>query len=158
MHLLLLFMAILHFPLKEPNLLKPISLYGLTKKSCRLFNSKTVGLRYFSVYGKKQSPDSSYAGVISIFLKKILHRQPSQIFGDGSNSRDFIYIDDIVSANSVAATFENQEHQHEIFNIGTGRSTSLIELYDEIEKILIKEGRLTSKVEVEFIKKGKPIF
>ena len=94
------------FPLSENNEVKFLSPYGVDKYSCELQASvfahihrlKTIGMRFFNVYGLRQDPSSPYSGVISIFTDKIKNNRPINIYGDGSQERDFIFIGDVVKA------------------------------------------------------------
>jgi UDP-glucose 4-epimerase len=95
-----------------------------------LYGIETVSLRYFNVYGPRQDPTSPYSGVISIFMKKAAEDQAPVIFGDGNQSRDFIYVDDVVKANLLAATAAPAKG--EIINIGTGSQTLINRLWDMI--------------------------
>jgi UDP-glucose 4-epimerase len=95
-----------------------------------LYGLETVSLRYFNVYGPRQDPTSPYSGVISIFMAKAVDDQTPVIFGDGNQSRDFIYVDDVVKANLLAAT--EAPAQGEIINIGTGADIRINRLWDMI--------------------------
>ena len=114
-------------PIKEAAVRKPLNPYGKTKLECEKLIEKyskrgnqVLTLRYFNVFGKRQT--SSYAGVITRFLDKIKNKMPPEIFGDGSQTRDFIYVDDILSANLSAM---KSEIGNGFFNIGTGIKTSI---------------------------------
>ena len=95
-----------------------------------LYGLETVSLRYFNVYGPKQNPSSPYSGVISIFMNRAVEDQAPVIFGDGNQSRDFIYVADVVKANLLAAT--KAQAQGEIINIGTGTDTQINRLWEMI--------------------------
>ncbi len=119
----------------------PLSAYAADKLACELhanvasqaFNVPTIGLRFFNVYGTRQDPNSPYSGVIPIFLKNITNNQPITIFGDGQQSRDFIFIDDVIDGLLAAAKHCNcQSH---VLNLCTGKQSTLIELYQMLEKI-----------------------
>lgn len=119
-------------PAKESMNRKPISPYGVSKLACEAYMSaysstydiKTVGLRYFNVYGPRQK-DSPYSGVIAIWLGRIERDEDLIVFGDGKNSRDFTYIQDVVQANLLAA---ETDKKGEIFNIGAGSPIDLTSL------------------------------
>jgi UDP-glucose 4-epimerase len=103
-----------------------------------LYQLETVCLRYFNVYGPRQDPSSAYSGVISIFLTKALKRLQPTIYGDGNQSRDFVYVKDVVNANFLAAT--QSEINGNIFNIGTGKMRTINDFWQTIcqeEKINI---------------------
>ncbi len=103
----------------------------------KLFGLETVGLRYFNVFGPRQSPESKYAAVIPLFIKKILHDESPVINGDGSTTRDFTYVKNVVHANLQAALSENVAG--EVFNIALGDSISLNELVTKINTELEKQ-------------------
>ncbi len=127
-------------PISEEDPPKPISPYGASKLSaesyCIAYNKtyglKTVCLRYFNVYGPRQSY-SQYAGVITIFIHKAMKKEPLTIYGDGKQTRDFIYVEDVVNANLVAATCNKA--YGEVINVGTGKETSINELALKIGRI-----------------------
>jgi len=117
-------------PIKETAVRKPLNPYGITKLECEKLAEKyskrgnqVITLRYFNVFGKGQT--SSYAGVITRFLENIENKIPPEIFGDGSQTRDFIYVDDILGAN-LSAMKSNMGNG--FFNIGTGIKTSIKDL------------------------------
>lgn len=97
---------------------------------------QTIGLRYFNVYGPRQSMKGAYASVIPKWISQLIGNRPVNIHGDGNTTRDFCHISDIVQANIVSAKFDTRTH-HNIFNIGTGIATSLNELYQIISEALI---------------------
>jgi len=95
-----------------------------------LYGLETVSLRYFNVYGPRQDPSSPYSGVISIFMQKAVDEKIPVIYGDGNQSRDFIYVKDVVNANLLAATVAPASG--DIVNIGTGSSIRINQLWDMI--------------------------
>lgn len=97
---------------------------------------ETVRLRYFNVYGPRQDPGSPYSAVIPLFVSALLEGRRPTIFGDGSQSRDFTYVDDVVRANLLAAHADGVSGK--VFNIACGRSTSVLELLQSICKLLEK--------------------
>jgi UDP-glucose 4-epimerase len=119
-------------PIEEDHPVNPLSFYALSKLTAEkyvrlaaaLLSIPTVSLRYFNVYGTPME-DNEYTGVISIFLRRLQQRQPLVIYGDGTQVRDFVYVDDIVQANLRAAC---NGRTGAAYNIGTGRSTSVAEL------------------------------
>ncbi len=129
-------------PKKEEMSGAPTSPYGNSKSmaeiatidSFRKFKLKSVALRYFNVYGPRQSPTSEYSGVITKFLSKMMRGERPTIYGDGKQTRDFIYVDDVVQANILA--MDKKEAVGEVFNVGTGTQTTLNELVDTINEIL----------------------
>jgi UDP-N-acetylglucosamine 4-epimerase len=118
----------------------PLSPYALSKKfnedfgalTHKIYNFPTVGLRYFNVFGPHQNESSVYAAVIPIWIKALLEKQPVYIFGDGSTSRDFSYVENVIQANILAA-FSKEEALGKIFNIACGKKTSLNDLYNLIK-------------------------
>jgi len=131
-------------PKREDMRRLPISPYGVAKLACeaymqvyhQVYGLKTTSLRYFNVFGPRQK-DSTYSGVIAIWLGNIIRNEDLTIFGDGKNSRDFTYIKDVIQANLLAAKFDVSG---EIFNIGAGSPISLTELAKLILKITHKEN------------------
>ena len=117
---------------------KPMSPYAVQKLAAEyyarvyheLYGLETAILRYFNVYGPRQDPSSPYSGVISIFMTKALQHEPAVIYGDGNQSRDFIYVRDVVRANLLAATAKNIGGQ--VMNIGTGNAVAINTLWKTI--------------------------
>ncbi len=103
-----------------------------------LYGLPTVGLRYFNVFGKKQDPESEYAAVIPRFAKMLLSNQSPVINGDGSYSRDFTYIDNVVQAN-LKACLSGVEANGEAFNIAFGKSTSIQSVFDSLALLLNRQ-------------------
>jgi UDP-glucose 4-epimerase len=128
------------FPTTEDTALLPLSPYAVSKQVNELFarlytqvfGLPVVALRYFNVYGPRQRPDSEYAAAIPIFISRLLANQPIRIFGDGKQSRDFVYVKDIVRANLLAA---GSQAAGEAFNICSGRETSLLDLMEELSEL-----------------------
>lgn len=100
------------------------------------YGLETVGLRYFNVFGPRQDPASPYSAVIPIFVSAILSGKAPTIFGDGHQSRDFIYVGNVVQGNILAS--ESQAAPGKVFNMGEGRQTSLLQLLDLLAKLLGK--------------------
>jgi UDP-glucose 4-epimerase len=98
----------------------------------KLFEVETVALRYFNVFGPRQDPRSPYSGVISVFVDRVLAGRPITFFGDGSQTRDFVYIDNVVGANILAATRDGVSGR--AYNVACGKRTSLVELASLIER------------------------
>lgn len=132
------------FPEQEAAYPLLISPYALTKLAgeyyCRIFaeffNLQTVCLRYFNVFGPRQALDDEYAVVIPKFIHCILRNEPPPIFGSGRQSRDFTYIDNVVSANILAATAP--DIKHEIVNVANGKDHTVLELVALLNKIIGK--------------------
>ena len=125
-------------PKQETMAPKPLSPYATQKLAAEyhakvfneLYNLETAVLRYFNVYGPRQDPSSPYSGVISIFMTKALLNQPAIIYGDGSQSRDFVYVKDVVKANLMAAFAKNAAGR--VMNIGSGRSVRINQLWQAV--------------------------
>lgn len=122
----------------------PLSPYAVSKFTgelyCRVYNRiyglETVSLRYFNVFGPRQDPNSEYAAVVPKLICSMMHDIPPKIYGDGTQSRDFTYIDNVVSANLLAA---NAPRLHgEVVNIGCGSRITLNKLVAEIAEIMQK--------------------
>jgi UDP-glucose 4-epimerase len=119
---------------------EPLSPYAVQKYAAeqyarlfhRLYALPVVTLRYFNVFGPRQDYDSEYAGVVARFCKAILHSRPITIYGDGQQSRDFTYIDNVISANLLAAAAPEGKIAGRIFDCATGTSVSVIELADAL--------------------------
>jgi len=115
----------------EESKIHPSSIYGITKQvqeqmvllSCKAVNIPAVAYRYQNVYGPGQSLKNPYTGILSIFSTNMLHNQPINIFEDGEESRDFVYIDDVVDATILG--LEKNEADYQIFNVGSGKSTTV---------------------------------
>jgi UDP-glucose 4-epimerase len=128
-------------PKHEALIPEPLSPYAVQKIAGehyagvygRLFGIKTTSLRFFNVYGPRQDPGSPYSGVISIFMDRACRDRAPTIYGDGNQSRDFIYVQDVVRACMDAAAFPNTGGM--TFNVGTGRSTTINELWKIIGKL-----------------------
>ena len=125
-------------PLEESSSpLRPVSPFGLDKLVneqyadlyTRLYGVPCLGLRYFNVYGTRQDPDSPYSGVVSVFLGRIATGAPVQLFGDGEQSRDFVYVGDVAYANMKALHSEAVG----VVNVASDRSVTLLELIASIQ-------------------------
>jgi UDP-glucose 4-epimerase len=133
---------------RENDRLNPTSPYGVSKLASenyvrvfhRLYGLKTVCLRYFNVYGPRQRVDvqGSYGGVISIFINRILKDMPPIVQGDGQQTRDFVYVEDVVEANMLAIGSENAAG--EAFNIGTGKNISITQVVEILKHVMNKES------------------
>lgn len=127
-------------PKTETMLPEPISPYGVEKLTgehylrtwSELFGLETVALRYFNVFGPRQDPSSPYSGVISVFVDRILGGRAIQLFGDGRQCRDFVFVSNVVDANVLASTREGVSGK--VFNIACGARTSLLDLAVLIEE------------------------
>ena len=128
-------------PKKETMTPRPASPYAVHKLSAEhyarvyfeLFGQETVSLRFFNVYGPRQDPSSPYSGVISIFMAKAVSNMAPAIYGDGNQTRDFVYVKDVVKANLLAAGAEHSAGH--VLNIGTGSSVLINRLWELIAQM-----------------------
>jgi len=128
-------------PAREDHPRLPLAPYGVSKLAGeeyisayhRLYGGGHVSLRYGNVYGPRQDPHGE-AGVVAIFLGQLARGETPRIFGDGTQTRDYVYVGDVVRATLAAAG-----HDGGVFNIGTGRETSVVELYDLCRRVAGKE-------------------
>jgi UDP-glucose 4-epimerase len=128
-------------PISEVQQTSPISPYGLQKlvseqyasMFAQQFGFSFVGLRFFNVFGPRQLPNSQYSGVISVFVEAMRQDLPVTIYGDGTQTRDFIYVKDVANGFVKALTSQLESGSSLICNLGTGKSTSLIQLVDMLK-------------------------
>ncbi|WP_227368677.1 NAD-dependent epimerase/dehydratase family protein [Halomonas sp. M20] len=126
---------------------KPLSPYAVTKYVnelyadvfSRTYGCKTVGLRYFNVFGPRQDPDGAYAAVIPKWTASMLTDEPVYINGDGDTSRDFCFVDNAVQANVLAAVADDDIHS-EVFNVAVNGRTTLNQLFDALRDALNEQG------------------
>jgi UDP-N-acetylglucosamine/UDP-N-acetylgalactosamine 4-epimerase len=134
---------------------KPLSPYAITKYVGELYAdvfSKTygiecIGLRYFNVFGRRQDPEGAYAAVIPKFSAALLMKDAPIINGDGTFSRDFTYIDNVIQMNRLALLTENKEAVNEVYNVAFGESSTLNELFYEIRNNLSEYDTSVSNIE-----------
>ncbi|MBN2166845.1 MAG: SDR family oxidoreductase [Marinilabiliaceae bacterium] len=137
---------------------KPLSPYAITKYVNELYadvfaktyNMELVGLRYFNVFGRRQDPDGAYAAVIPKFVKSLIQKESPVINGDGSFSRDFTYIDNVIQANQLAAVTNNKEAVNTVYNVAFGERTSLNELMLHLKELLIQFDNDIAKIDVKY--------
>ncbi|NLO72359.1 MAG: SDR family oxidoreductase [Porphyromonadaceae bacterium] len=123
---------------------KPLSPYAVTKYVNELYAdvfAKTygieyIGLRYFNVFGRRQDPNGAYAAAIPLFVKKFMNHESPVINGDGENSRDFTYIDNVILMNKLAMETENPEALNTVYNTAFGDRTTLNDLISNLREIL----------------------
>ena len=128
-------------PNKEDQPLKPQSPYAISKYTNELYaqalsrhyNLPCIGLRYFNVYGPRQDPNGAYAAVIPKWIELMKLEKPIEIYGDGAAVRDFCFVKDVVRAN-ITAAFSQQNIMHDIYNVGSGKQTSLNMLFEVLQK------------------------
>ena len=147
-----------NLPKVEDKIGNPLSPYAVTKLVNELYADvfsktygfKTIGLRYFNIFGKRQDPESAYAAVIPKWIAAILNKRDVFINGDGETSRDFCYVDNAVQINLLAATTDNDKATNQIYNVALNDRTSLNKLYEMIEDRLI--------LSTEGLEKKAPIY
>jgi UDP-glucose 4-epimerase len=136
-------------PINEEQQAIPLSPYGLQKYAAETYaryysefhNLSTVSLRYFNVYGPGQKENDGYSGVIYKFIKKALNKEPLTVYGSGKQTRDFVFIDDVVNANILAMKAPNTISGRS-YNVGTGLECSVMDLCLKLRKILSYEIKI----------------
>lgn len=129
-------------PKQEDRIGNPLSPYAVTKYVnelyaqvySSLYKLELIGLRYFNIFGPRQSPKGPYAAVIPLFVKALLENKPPVINGDGQHSRDFTFVDNAVQANIAALFTNNKKALNQVYNIACGHQTSLLELFEVLRK------------------------
>lgn len=143
-------------PKTEVMLPGPISPYAVQKLAgehylasyYRVYGLETVALRYFNIFGPRQDPTSQYSGVLARFISQMCKGETPTVFGDGSTSRDFTYIDNVVSANMMVAK-TTAPVAGRVFNVATGQRITLLQAYEEIKRITGYAGSIEFKPERE---------
>jgi UDP-N-acetylglucosamine 4-epimerase len=141
-------------PKVEDKIGKPLSPYAITKYANELFaenfatiyGMEIIGLRYFNVFGRRQSPDGAYAAVIPLFVKDLLNHKSPQINGDGTHSRDFTYVDNVVQVNMLAATTSNRDAINQVYNVACGENNNLNQLVTYLKEFLSKFDAKITKI------------
>ena len=144
-------------PKVEDTIGKPLSPYAITKYVNELYADifyttyklDTIGLRYFNVFGKRQDPNGAYAAVIPKFVQQFISHESPIINGDGSYSRDFTYIDNVVQMNINAMTTDNQDALNTVYNVAYGERTTLIELASLLKEYLSKFDESIGAIEIK---------
>lgn len=142
-------------PKVEERIGKPLSPYAITKyvnelyaqMFSELYGIETIGLRYFNVFGKRQDPNGAYAAAIPKFIKLLIDHEQPTIYGDGKQSRDFTYIENVIQANELAALTDNPEAVNTVYNVAYGEATTVNELIEALKKSLSKFDAEIKKVE-----------
>jgi UDP-N-acetylglucosamine 4-epimerase len=145
-------------PKHEDRIGKPLSPYAATKRIDEVYaqvfhdvyGQQSIGLRYFNVFGRRQDPNGPYAAVIPRWVSSLIDGKPCVIFGDGSNSRDFCYVDNIVQANLLAATAPDPAVTGTVYNVGCNGRTDLTQLFAMIRDNLAKDLPALAHVEPVF--------
>jgi UDP-glucose 4-epimerase len=135
------------FPTDESQPVRPLSQYAVSKYSGELYMAAyhslygidTLSLRYFNVYGPYQRPENAYSGVISKFFYNAQRNAPIQIYGDGEQTRDFVYVGDVARANLLAA---KSKAAHTVVNVGSGVETSINDLANKIISMVPSNSRI----------------
>tara|TARA_R110000868_G_scaffold8400_6_gene43706 strand:- start:1540 stop:2535 length:996 start_codon:yes stop_codon:yes gene_type:complete len=136
---------------------KPLSPYAITKYVNELYadifhttyNLNTIGLRYFNVFGKRQDPNGAYAAVIPKFVQQFMDHESPVINGDGSYSRDFTYIENVIQMNILALTTTNKEALNTVYNVAYGERTTLLELTTLLKEHLGKFDKDILNIEIK---------
>lgn len=145
-------------PKVEDKIGKPLSPYAITKyvdelfaeNFSRLYGIETIGLRYFNVFGRRQDPYGTYAAVIPKFVMSLMRHESPVINGDGSYSRDFTYIDNVIQANQLALLVDNPEAVNTVYNVAFGERTTLKELFCYLRENLTKLDAEIGSVEATY--------
>ena len=144
-------------PKVEDQIGKPLSPYAITKYVNELYADifknayglDTIGLRYFNVFGRRQDPNGAYAAVIPKFVMQFMDKESPVINGDGTYSRDFTYIENVVQMNLLCLTTENEEALNQVYNTAVGDRTNLVELTQLLKKNLAEYDPEIASVEVK---------
>lgn len=136
---------------------KPLSPYAITKYVNELYadifkkayNLDTIGLRYFNVFGRKQDPNGAYAAVIPKFVIQLMNYESPVINGDGTYSRDFTYIDNVIQMNLLALSSESEKAANEVYNTAVGDRTNLLELTTLLKQYLSEFDPKIGDVEIK---------
>jgi UDP-N-acetylglucosamine 4-epimerase len=143
-------------PKVEDHIGNPLSPYAITKYVNELYATnfsdiygiETIGLRYFNVFGRRQDPNGAYAAVIPKFVQSLIRHEPPVINGDGSYSRDFTYIDNVLQANQLAAITKNPAAVNTVYNVACGGRTDLNTLFETIRAALSQFDPEIAHIEV----------
>lgn len=143
-------------PKVEDKIGKPLSPYAVTKYVneiyadvfYRTYGLNTIGLRYFNVFGRRQDPNGAYAAVIPLFVKQFMKHESPVINGDGTYSRDFTYIDNVIQMNHLAMTTENEQALNQVYNTAVGDRTTLVQLSQLLKKHLSQYDPKIAEVEI----------
>jgi UDP-N-acetylglucosamine/UDP-N-acetylgalactosamine 4-epimerase len=145
-------------PKVEEKIGSPLSPYAITKYVDELFASnfsktygiEVIGLRYFNVFGRRQDPNGSYAAVIPKFITMLMNHEVPLINGDGSVSRDFTYIDNVLQINHLAALTQNDTALNQVFNVAHGEQTSLTVLFNTLRYLAGQFDKDILKIEPRY--------
>jgi len=137
-------------PKREDMLPNPISPYATAKLASeyymasffRCYGLETVSLRYFNVFGPRQDPSSPYSGVLAKFITQMLDGEAPTILGDGKQSRDFTYVDNVVEANLLACAAESRDVAGRVFNVATAQRVDLVQTFEILKKLTGYSGEV----------------
>tara|TARA_B100001287_G_scaffold272907_1_gene275412 strand:- start:1777 stop:2781 length:1005 start_codon:yes stop_codon:yes gene_type:complete len=147
-----------NLPKVEERIGNPLSPYAVTKYVnelyarvfSNLYGLELIGLRYFNVFGRKQDPDGAYAAAIPKFIKAFINYQSPIIHGDGSQSRDFTYIDNVIQANELAATTNEKNAINQVYNVACGERSYLKDLVNNLKSLLVDFDPNIKKIQIEY--------
>lgn len=145
-------------PKVEDNIGMPLSPYAVTKYVNELyahvygnlFGLELIGLRYFNVFGRRQTPDGAYAAAIPKFVGAFIKHESPIVHGDGGQTRDFTFIDNVLQMNHLAATTTNPDAVNEVYNVACGERTKLIDLIEIIRQSLVQFDPEIASVPLEY--------
>jgi UDP-N-acetylglucosamine 4-epimerase len=145
-------------PKVEDKIGKPLSPYAITKlvneiyaeNFHKVYGIDTIGLRYFNVFGRRQDPNGAYAAVIPKFVNSLVEHKAPTVNGDGSYSRDFTYIDNVIEANLCALTSNNPKALNQVYNVACGENTSILQLFELLKDNLAKFDTAIKDIEPIF--------
>lgn len=145
-------------PKVENQIGRPLSPYAVTKLVNELYadvfyrsyGMEYIGLRYFNVFGKNQDPDGAYAAVIPRFVKQLMRIESPIINGDGSFSRDFTFIENVVNANMLALNTTNDKALNQVYNVACGEATTLKDLAEKIKQYLSEKNKAIAGVPIVY--------
>jgi UDP-N-acetylglucosamine 4-epimerase len=132
-------------PKVEDQIGKPLSPYAVTKYVnelyadvfARSYDTQSIGLRYFNIFGRRQDPNGAYAAVIPLWIASLIRNLPVYVNGDGETSRDFCYIDNVIQANILSAVTEDPAAVNQVYNVAVGDRTTLNDLFEAIRVNLV---------------------
>jgi len=145
-------------PKVEAHIGNPLSPYAITKfvnelyaqNFAQIYGIETIGLRYFNVFGKNQDPNGAYAAAIPLFIKKLIRHESPIINGNGTHSRDFTYIKNVIQMNELAAFTTNKEAINQVFNTAVGENNNLNQLITYLKSALSDFDANIAQVDVQY--------
>lgn len=150
-------------PKMEDKIGRPLSPYAVSKLTNELYGKvffdlygmQTIGLRYFNVFGTNQDPNGAYAAAIPKFLDLLKNRKSPMVYGDGTQTRDFTYVKNVIRANELALSTSNTESFGQVYNVACGDSFSLLDVIQFIKEELVKKDQTIDAVHPVFLEKRK---